>query len=340
MTKATPFLQNTILLSYDPRPIHRDDFPKELQEHQIKNALGKIADDHAGDHFLPDRSVKDSAGKQPKHKRQQGGNQHADQDAAGAANTPMRDEDQADLAGSSTQNDGEVQAHTAKNGHEQRKDQNGVAANSRNRFLQAEFWGQGIEIVLYSLKDYDKAAVKVVNGHYTGRKEGAPLTDLALSMLRQIQHSGDNHKNLIYANKSKSGAPIRSATLPIVGKHGTIIGLLCINLYLDIPLHLFFNGLFEVGSVENLPNETFASSADELIETTLVKAREEVYANRSILSSNRNKEIIAILHDRDIFRLKNAVSKVSEMLGISRNTVYLHLRNLQNEKKGDGPLSS
>ena len=95
-----------------------------------------------------------------------------------------------------------------------------------------------------------------------------------------------------------------------------------------------------MGSVENLPNETFASSADELIETTLVKAREEVYANRSILSSNRNKEIIAILHDRDIFRLKNAVSKVSEMLGISRNTVYLHLRNLQNEKKGDGPFSS
>ena len=81
----------------------------------------------------------------------------------------------------------------------------------------AEFWGQGIEIVLYSLEDYDKAAVKVVNGHYTGRKEGAPLTDLALSMLRQIQHNGDNHKNLIYANKSKSGAPIRSATLPIVG---------------------------------------------------------------------------------------------------------------------------
>lgn len=204
----------------------------------------------------------------------------------------------------------------------------------------AEFWGQGIEIVLHSLEDYDKAAVKVVNGHYTGRKEGAPLTDLALSMLRQIQHSGDNHKNLIYANKSKSGAPIRSATLPIVGKHGTIIGLLCINFYLDIPLHLFFNELFEVGSVENLPNETFASSADELIETTLVKAREEVYANRSILSSNRNKEIIAILHNRDIFRLKNAVSKVSEMLGISRNTVYLHLRNLQNEKKGDGPFSS
>ena len=95
-----------------------------------------------------------------------------------------------------------------------------------------------------------------------------------------------------------------------------------------------------MGSAENLPNETFASSADELIETTLVKSREEVYANRSILSSNRNKEIIAILHDRDIFRLKNAVSKVSEMLGISRNTVYLHLRNLQNEKKGDGPLSS
>ena len=74
----------------------------------------------------------------------------------------------------------------------------------------AEFWGQGIEIVLYSLEDYDKAAVKVVNGHYTGRKEGAPLTDLALSMLRQIQHSAwDDHRPALHQFLSgHSSAPV------------------------------------------------------------------------------------------------------------------------------------
>ena len=48
---------------------------------------------------------------------------------------------------------------------------------------------------------------------------------------------------------------------------------------------------------------------------------------------NRNKEIIAILYQKDIFNLKNAVPKVAERLGLSKNTVYLHLRNLQAEAK-------
>ncbi len=203
----------------------------------------------------------------------------------------------------------------------------------------AEFWGSGLEIVLHSLEDYDSAAIKVINGHYTGRQEGAPITDLALQMLREIQRNGDNHKNMIYANKSKDGSPIRSATLPIVGENDRIIGLLCINMHMDVPLHQFVKGLFQYDSGSNslnetFANETFANSSDELIESTTIAAREEVTHNRHILSANRNKEIIRILCEKDIFRFKNSVPKVSEILGVSRNTVYLHLRNLQTDKNG------
>ena len=193
----------------------------------------------------------------------------------------------------------------------------------------AEFLGGSFELVLHSLEDLDAAAIKVVNGHYSGRKEGAPITDLALQMLREIQHSGNNHKNLIYFGRSKRGTPIRSATLPITGENERIIGLLCINFYQDVPLHAFVEGLFQTQEGQRDFSETFAASTDELIENSIAQATKEVANNPKISSVNRNKEIIGILYGKDIFHLKNAVPKVAERLGLSKNTVYLHLRHLQ-----------
>ena len=44
----------------------------------------------------------------------------------------------------------------------------------------ANYLGDGYEIVLHSLENYDNSVIKIINGYYTGRKEGAPITDLAL----------------------------------------------------------------------------------------------------------------------------------------------------------------
>ena len=49
----------------------------------------------------------------------------------------------------------------------------------------------------------------------------------------------------------------------------------------------------------------------------------------AISSINKNKEIIFRLYQQGIFNLKDAVITIAEALGISKNTVYLHLRNLE-----------
>ena len=53
----------------------------------------------------------------------------------------------------------------------------------------AEYMGEGYEIILHSLQNLDRSVIKIINGHYTGREEGAPITDLALSMLSEIAES-------------------------------------------------------------------------------------------------------------------------------------------------------
>lgn len=194
----------------------------------------------------------------------------------------------------------------------------------------SEYLGPGYEIVLHSLEDYDKAAIKVINGHHTGRKEGAPITDLAVQMLSEIKNSDSKHKNMVYFNQNCRGIPIRSATLPIVGEKERIIGLLCMNFHMDVSLHDFLNGLMKIKDSVRQESivETYANSADDLILTAVEAARVEVSNNTEISASNRNKEIIAILNQKGIFQLKDSVLKVAKSLGITKNTVYLHLRNL------------
>ena len=57
--------------------------------------------------------------------------------------------------------------------------------------------------------------------------------------------------------------------------------------------------------------------------------REEVIEDKEITSANRNKEIIQRLYQKGIYNMKDAVIRTAELLGISKNTVYMHLRNME-----------
>lgn len=49
------------------------------------------------------------------------------------------------------------------------------------------YLGSVYEISLHSLEDYDHSVVKIMNGYHSGRTVGAPLTDLALNMLKELK---------------------------------------------------------------------------------------------------------------------------------------------------------
>ena len=59
------------------------------------------------------------------------------------------------------------------------------------------------------------------------------------------------------------------------------------------------------------------------------QARAQVMADGNILPSNKNREIVALLHRWNIFKIKDSVLLTAQTLDISPNTVYLHLRNIR-----------
>ena len=72
-------------------------------------------------------------------------------------------------------------------------------------------------------------------------------------------------------------------------------------------------------------------NTSDTISQAIVAARTQVMHDPSIPAVNKNKELIRILHDKGIFSIKNAIKQVADTLGISRNTVYLHLRSITKE---------
>lgn len=195
----------------------------------------------------------------------------------------------------------------------------------------ARYLGEGYEFVLHSLEDFNHSVVKIINGHHTGRKEGAPVTDLALEMLERIQ-SDEQLNDISYFTKNKRGEPLKSATIAIKGAEGKIIGLMCINLYLNTPLSTFVEILHsEVSLKETFESVRQSEDPDGIVRKATREALQAVQEDTGILPSLKNREAVALLEHQGIFKIKDSVLLVADEMGISKNTVYLHLRNVKKE---------
>lgn len=122
-----------------------------------------------------------------------------------------------------------------------------------------------------------------------------------------------------YSVINDSGERLKSSTIPVFGENHRLIGLICINLYLNLPASEFMQS-FLSGNSSQPQSETFNSNLTDSISVAVAEAKSQVMHNSTIHSTNKNKEIIHILYDKGIFHIKDSVIQVSEILGISKNT--------------------
>ncbi|EKE4874976.1 transcriptional regulator [Enterococcus faecalis] len=198
------------------------------------------------------------------------------------------------------------------------------------------FFGSTHEVILHSLENLESSAIKVINGHFSNRKEGAPITDMALKMLSQVESEHD-YTVKPYYNKNQKGVILKSSTIPVIGENDRIIGLICINMHLEMPLIDYLQDLLPSGQQNDMSQELknsehFSDNIDELITTSLTKVKQAVESDPNVSHLNQNKEIVIRLYDQGIFNLKDSVIKIADRLGISKNTIYLHIRNHKKEE--------
>lgn len=191
----------------------------------------------------------------------------------------------------------------------------------------AEFWGDSCEIVIHSLQHLDSSVMHIINGYHSGRQKGAPISEITLSFLNKML-ANPTLRHVTYFAKNKRGETFKASTSAIIGSENRIIGLFCINFYMTCSLYSFLQTFIPSAKSghENI-SEIFVENTEELMLDALENARKTVYHNPAISSSNKNKEIIHLLNQKGIFNLKDSVITIADHLGISKNTVYMHLRN-------------
>lgn len=199
--------------------------------------------------------------------------------------------------------------------------------------------GPDYEVALHDLTDKNRSIIAIVNGYISGREIGAPLTNMALSVLKDESYEWQDYR-LHYSGLSVTGNTLRSSTM-FIKEDGKLVGMLCINfddsryqafaqqvLTLCHP-NQFFQALTQPEDHPGDAPETFRNSTEAVAQDALAHELERLGVPAERLTSEERLQIIAALEKSGIFLLKGAVKDVAAGLGCSQASVYRYLSHIR-----------
>ncbi|MFK5926571.1 MAG: PAS domain-containing protein [Desulfuromusa sp.] len=198
----------------------------------------------------------------------------------------------------------------------------------------AVFLGKHCEVTLHSLEDPEHAIIKIVNGHHTNRKSGAPLTEQGTQIIQDFLET-NQHDLTCYTTSSAKGDPMRSL-FTVICNDNKPIGLLGINFNMNIPLTEFIStfSLFHQPAPHKADDTTEPSSnnVEDLIHNAVSNIVVEISSNINIPNHEKNKYIVSGLNEKGIFDIKGSVAMVAKELKLSKYTIYGYIRGSKENK--------
>lgn len=93
---------------------------------------------------------------------------------------------------------------------------------------------------------------------------------------------------------------MKSITIAIRNRERRVIGLLCINMNLDVPFSEIIKTFIPEETHEVASDVNFASSVDDLVAQTLEFTIEEVNNDREVANNAKNKQVVLNLYEKGI----------------------------------------
>nr|WP_325179250.1 PAS domain-containing protein [uncultured Oscillibacter sp.] len=200
--------------------------------------------------------------------------------------------------------------------------------------------GPDYEVALHDLTDKSRSIIAIANGYISGREIGAPLTNMALGVLKDESYEWQDYR-LHYSGVSAAGNPLRSSTM-FIKEDGKLIGMLCINFddsrfqsFAQQVLTLCHPNQF-VQALDQPPEEghaarpeTFRNSTEAVAQDAVTHELERLGVPADRLTSEERLQIIDALEKSGIFLLKGAVKDVAAGLGCSQASVYRYLSHIR-----------
>jgi predicted transcriptional regulator YheO len=200
----------------------------------------------------------------------------------------------------------------------------------------AKALGPGFEVIVHDLSRPESSIVAIAGG-ITGRKVGAPVTDLVLRLLR----AGRTDQSVLnYETKTANGKLLRSSTIFIRDESGNAVGCLCVNHDITnwIVTRSVVSRMCETQDpldFEAKPDETFATNVSELFDAALEKSVSATGKPASLLDRNDRIAVVGKLDEQGIFQIRGAVPHIACALGVSRFTVYNYLDEIRASSDGE-----
>jgi len=179
------------------------------------------------------------------------------------------------------------------------------------------------EVVLHDLRD-PAHAVRAIEGGLSGRAVGDPETELGLA---RIADPGFPDVLQNYPNRLPDGRPAKSTSIGLRNSAGEYVAALCLNLDVSL-LGSAARALTRLARADEpapLSESLRARTAGELRGLVEEYATERGHTPRSLPAAGK-KDVVRTLKERGFLEVKNAVPTLTDLLGISRASVYNYLR--------------
>lgn len=201
----------------------------------------------------------------------------------------------------------------------------------------AQLFGKTCEVVIHDLRTPESSIIHIENSHVSGRKVGGPIVggpdkDLFLQWLTEY---GSGPQIQVYEMTTKAGVKLKASTVLFRNQRGIPFAALCINYDLTFPLALndWLSELLPAFSqnekitISDPSNHreidtSDAADVDGILETLIQNSLYRQLGSEENLTKERRFAVVRELEEKGTFLIKGAVSRVANVLNVSKFTIY------------------
>jgi len=194
--------------------------------------------------------------------------------------------------------------------------------------IVAEMFSPYLEVIVHNLTNPNQSIIAIFNSHITGRKIGDGTSDIGYKKLSNELPD----KIVNYSNKSPSGVELKSSSLTIRNDDNKIIGSMGFNFDLShfVNMREFIDLFSKSVEMEELPKkeEFFMWSIKTEIQQALNKYLMMNKLQSKVLTRDDKLKVISYMKNKGYISKKGAKTIISELLAISRPTLYKYLKEI------------
>ena len=194
----------------------------------------------------------------------------------------------------------------------------------------AEKFSPYLEVIIHDLQDPEHSIIAIFNNHITGRKIGDGTSDIGYKKLANKLPD----KIVNYENTSPSGAKLKSSSLTIRNGQGKIIGSMAFNFDLTPFENVqdFFNTITQTSKskLDDFPKQEqfFVWSVRDDLEQALNKYIIANGLQGKVLTRKDKLNVVVLMKKEGHIKKRGAMSILSELLAITRPTLYKYLKDV------------